>query len=159
MSFSRDVRKELSLVRYSKDWVKDAKFIEEKGLNDYLYSLKKVKTSATASTIASILVETLIHYEIVKAILDAYERIESIGIDALLRSKEEEAKEDIEYLKNAITNHLLIEKDMSKLYEALSKDENLHPLVKEIFGVLAKNEIEHHRQLSELLSSLQKSEE
>ena len=158
MSFSRDVKKELSLVRYSKDWVKDAKFIEEKGLNDYLYSLKKVKTSLTASTIASILVETLIHYEIVKAILDAYERIESIGIDALLRSKEEEAKEDLEYLKNAIANHLLIEKDMSKLYEALSKDENLHPLVREIFGVLAKNEVEHHKQLSELLSSLQKSE-
>ncbi len=77
----------------------------------------------------------------------------------MLRSKEEETKENIEYLKNAITNHLLIKRDMSKLYEALSKDEKLHPLVREIFGVLAKNEIEHHKQLSELLSSLQKSEE
>lgn len=156
MSYSRDVRKDISLIRYSKEWIRDAGFVEEKGLNDYLYSLKKVKTSSAASTIASILVETLLHHEMVKAILRAYERIESIGLDALLRSKQEEAQEDIEFIKNAITNHLIIEKDMSRLYEHLAKDENLHPLVREIFGILAKNEVEHHKQLSELLSSIQK---
>ncbi len=146
------------MVRYSKDWIRDAGFVEEKGLNDYLYTLKKIKTSSTASIIASILVETLFHYEIVKAILRAYERIESIGLDALLRSKQEKAQEDIDFLKNAIINHLIIEKDMSRFYESLAKDENLHPLVRDIFGILAKNEVEHHKQLSELLSSIQKKE-
>jgi rubrerythrin len=140
----------------SHELIKKSQEIEENATSSYLHAirilrLQGVEVRDLENVIKKIAIETLIHREIVKGMLKAYE-------EALKR--ESEVMKEIEELKPSarekavivrlLKDHLLIESEMIDYYKKLAQ-ELPYPVLKELAESLAKNEEEHHKLISSLI--------
>ena len=140
----------------SHELIKKSQEIEENAASSYLHAirilrLQGVEVRDLENVIKKIAIETLIHREIVKGMLKAYE-------EALKR--ESEVMKEIEELKPSakekavivrlLKDHLLIESEMIDYYKKLAQ-ELPYPVLKELAESLAKNEEEHHKLISSLI--------
>lgn len=140
----------------SYELIKKAQEIEENAVTSYLHAIRVLRLQGIElqdleKVIKKVAVETLIHRELVKGVLKAYE-------EAL--KKETEVMKEIEELKPSakekavivrlLKDHLLIESEMIDHYKKLAQ-EVPYPVLKELAESLAKNEEEHHKLLNSLI--------
>ncbi len=145
----------------SHELIKKSQEIEENATSSYLHAirvlrLQGVEVQDLEKIIKKIAIETLIHKEVVKGMLKAYE-------EAL--EKESEVMKEIEELKPSarekaiivrlLKDHLLIESEMIEHYKKLAQ-ELPYPVLKELAESLAKNEEEHHKLISTLIGKYEK---
>ncbi len=135
--------------------------IEENAVNSYLHAIRILRLQGVEmvdleKVIKKVAIETLIHRELVKALLRAYE--ESL-------KKESEVMKEIEELKPSarekmiivklLKDHLAIESEMISIYRKLAQ-ELQYPVLRELAESLARNEEEHHRVLTSLIEKYEK---
>lgn len=136
--------------------IKSVKEIEDKAVNSYMHALRILRLrgidlSDLELIIKKVLIETLIHRELLNGVIKAYE-------EAL--EKDKEVMKDIREISPSSTEkvlivkllreHLDIESMMVEVYNKLS-NEIQYPVLKELMKSLANNEREHHRMISELI--------
>lgn len=135
--------------------------IEENAVNSYLHAIRILRLQGVEmvdleKVIKKVAIETLIHRELVKALLRAYE--ESL-------KKESEVMKEIEELKPSarekmiivklLKDHLAIESEMISIYRKLAQ-ELQYSVLRELAESLARNEEEHHRVLTSLIEKYEK---
>ncbi|WP_448578833.1 ferritin family protein [Thermosphaera sp.] len=140
----------------SYELIKKALDIEEKATASYFHSigvlrLRGVEVKDLEEVIKKIAVETLIHKELMKGMLKAYE-------EAL--DKESQVMKELENIEPSavekalivklLKEHLIIESDMIATYKELAESLK-YPVLKQLAETLAENERVHHELLTSLI--------
>ncbi len=143
------------MVNILQELIRKALEIEEKAVDSYLHAirilrLQGVETEDLEKIIKKVAVETLIHRELMRGVLKAYE-------EAL--KKESEVMKEIGELQPSareravivklLKEHLIIESEMVSIYRRIAQ-EVPYPVLKDLAEALARNEERHH----ELLTSI-----
>ncbi|MCS7099061.1 MAG: ferritin family protein [Sulfolobales archaeon] len=142
--------------------IKHAKEIEEKAMDSYTHNvgilrLRGMDAEDVKEVVMRVSIETAIHKEIMSGMLKAYEEtLERVlaslrGIEEIVPSKHERA-----VIVKILKEHLAIESDMVETYRKLAQ-ELRYPILKAIAEILAKNEEEHHRMISDLIKKYEES--
>lgn len=144
----------------SHELIKKAQEIEENAVNSYFHAIRVLRLSGVElqnleRLIKKVAIETLIHRELVKGVLKAYEEALKRETEVLKEIKEiEPSAREKTVITKLLREHLLIERDMIDLYRKLAQ-ELPYPILKELAESLAKNEEEHHRLLNSLIREYQ----
>jgi len=130
--------------------------VEEKAVDSYLHAIRILKlqgieTEDLERIVKKVAIETLIHRELMKGVLKAYE--EAV-------KKESEVSREIEELQPSareraiivklLREHIVIESEMIDVYRRIAQ-EVPYFVLKELAEALAKNEERHHELLSQLV--------
>lgn len=140
----------------SHELIKKAQEIEENAVNSYFHAIRVLRLSGVElqnleKLIKKVAIETLIHKELVKGVLKAYEEALKREAEVLKEVKEiEPSAREKTVVTKLLKEHLLIESEMIDLYKKLAR-ELPYPLLKELAESLAKNEEEHHKLLTSLI--------
>lgn len=140
----------------SYELIKKAQEIEENAVNSYFHAIRVLRLSGVElqnleKLIKKVAIETLIHKELVKGLLKAYEEALEREAEVLKEVKEiEPSAREKTVVTKLLKEHLLIESEMIDLYKKLAR-ELPYPILKELAESLAKNEEEHHKLLTSLI--------
>jgi len=143
------------VINILQELIRKALETEEKAVGSYLHAirilrLQGVETEDLEKIIKKVAIETLIHRELMRGVLKAYE-------EAL--KKESEVMKEIGELQPSareravivklLKEHLIIESEMIDTYRRIAQ-EVPYPVLKDLAEALARNEERHH----ELLTSI-----
>lgn len=140
----------------SYELIKKAQEIEENAVNSYFHAIRVLRLSSVElqnleKLVKKVAIETLIHKELVKGLLKAYEEALKREAEVLKEVKEiEPSAREKTVVTKLLKEHLLIESEMIDLYKKLAR-ELPYPILKELAESLAKNEEEHHKLLTSLI--------
>ena len=124
--------------------------IEEEAARQYLASYREMRDVEISKMFLSVIVETIVHREIMKAVINILKEL--MKLDEMLGEKKfTGSDEDRIRMREALEKHLIIEKEMERLYGELADDQNQPEVLREIYNIFQVNERSHHKILEELL--------
>ncbi|MEM1603079.1 MAG: ferritin family protein [Zestosphaera sp.] len=140
----------------SYELIKKAQEIEENAVSSYFHALRILRLQGTElqdleKVVKKVAIDTLIHRELMKGVLKAYE--EAIKKEAEIMKELEEMKPSAKekaIITKILREHLIIESEMIDNYKKLAQ-EMPYTVLKELAESLAKNEEEHHKLLISLI--------
>ena len=145
----------------SQNLVRKAYEIEDKALGSYLNAMRILRLSGMElehleSVIKKVLIDTLIHKELMSSLLKIYEEVARREgevlkeVEGLTPSAVEKA-----LIAKVLKEHLVIESDMIELYREIARTTQ-HKVFTDLAEALARNEEEHHRIIKDLIDKYQK---
>ncbi len=140
------------------EFLRRALDIEKKASSSYVNGISRIrgsglKYSDVERVVTDIAVDTIIHRYLVEGITKAIKEVRDLKERYGFEKAEEikPSKEQAYIVIRLAEQHLQIEKDMIALYRELAEKEE-HPLLRKLMEEVSKNESEHHRRLSDLIS-------
>ncbi len=145
----------------SQNLVRKAYEIEDKALGSYLNAMRILRLYGMElehleSVIKKVLIDTLIHKELMSSLLKIYEEVARREgevlkeVEGLTPSAVEKA-----LIAKVLKEHLVIESDMIELYREIARTTQ-HKVFTDLAEALARNEEEHHRIIKDLIDKYQK---
>jgi len=145
----------------SQNLVRKAYEIEDKALGSYLNAMRILRLYGMElehleSVIKKVLIDTLIHKELMSSLLKIYEEVARREgevlkeVEGLTPSAIEKA-----LIAKVLKEHLVIESDMIELYREIARTTQ-HKVFTDLAEALARNEEEHHRIIKDLIDKYQK---
>ncbi|WFO75868.1 hypothetical protein J4526_03150 [Desulfurococcaceae archaeon MEX13E-LK6-19] len=145
-----------------REFVEKALHLEKKAYSDYKDTLMRTSNKFVLESLITITLETLIHREIFRGLLEALNLFVRER-DKLLYKEIERGSQEIELLYQAIVNHLNIEKNMikmlSEIISYIKEMSNKYPrykttleMIASILDAIRENEEHHHEKIAEIIS-------
>jgi len=151
----------MEALKMSQNLVRKAYEIEDKALGSYLNAMRILRLYGMElehleSVIKKVLIDTLIHKELMSSLLKIYEEVARREgevlkeVEGLTPSAVEKA-----LIAKVLKEHLVIESDMIELYREIARTTQ-HKVFTDLAEALARNEEEHHRIIKDLIDKYQK---
>jgi len=151
----------MEALKMSQNLVRKAYEIEDKALGSYLNAMRILRLYGMElehleSVIKKVLIDTLIHKELMSSLLKIYEEVARREgevlkeVEGLTPSAIEKA-----LIAKVLKEHLVIESDMIELYREIARTTQ-HKVFTDLAEALARNEEEHHRIIKDLIDKYQK---
>lgn len=140
----------------SHELIKKAQETEENAVNSYLHAIRVLRLQGIEmqdleKIIKKVAIETIIHRELMKGMLKAYEEVLKVETEVLKEIEEiKPSAREKAVITRLLKDHLIIESEMIEHYKKLAQ-ELYYPVLKELAESLAKNEKEHHELLNSLI--------
>ncbi len=138
-----------------RDILRGLRDLEERTTREFLELSRKSRSSEIKNTLYALLAEKIIHTEILRGLLRAYDRLEDLAweIQQLPRISEEVDEKELRRMQLKLEELQALEERIVKLLD-LYIDEMDRRVTGEVLRVLKENESSVSRELENLLESL-----